>query len=134
LTESEEAGIPVVGIGLGMAPLQLPQLFPVAVYAPNFADLGSALSVALEVSQGNVKEKVTPQEVSPEMEERVVKSLIERLNDRSYCYNQKLAKSIETKEVSMDFFQCIGNTSSLFMTDNDSMGSNPEEEHYNFVM
>jgi hypothetical protein len=60
LAECDMSGIDVLGVGVGLAPLRLPDLFPVAVYCPTPTDLDRGLAAALDVFG-----KVTPTSITP---------------------------------------------------------------------
>jgi hypothetical protein len=128
LLECEEAGIPVVGIGLGLAPVHLPQLFPVALHSPRSADLGVALSVALEVAHVGTENKILPAILSSQMELEKMKTLLQRISDSKSVINKRLAESIRDKLVSIDMCESFGNTKLLFMKHRSEV--NPTIEPY----
>ncbi|KAA6398400.1 MAG: putative serine/threonine-protein kinase PLK4 [Streblomastix strix] len=122
--------IDVMGIGLGIAPLQLPLLFPIALYAPNPADLGQAMSVALGVSGVGLCENIIPRQLYSIANNARLKRI-----ERLLCGNPKmysiLAKNIKERELSFDFFEQFGNTDLLYMKrDAKHITDNPLEEPY----
>jgi hypothetical protein len=128
LVDCEEAGISVVGVGLGIAPIQLPQLFPVAVYSPRSADLGVALSVALEVSHVGTESKISPTLLVSQMDKSKIDNLFKNLTNPKATVNKKLAERVREKTVSKDMNEIFGNINILF--DDIRSGSNTTDEPY----
>jgi hypothetical protein len=129
LIECEDAGISVVGVGLGLAPVHLSKLFPVSVYSPRSADFSTALSVALEISQFRTEYKIFPGLLIPQMEKSRIDNLFKSLTNPKAVINTKLGQEIRNKKMSMDMFEKFGDTSLLFMKQ--KLEKNSTKEPYN---
>ncbi|KAA6400332.1 MAG: hypothetical protein EZS28_004141 [Streblomastix strix] len=130
LLDCDASGIDVVGVGLGIAPLQLPQLFPTAFYAQYPTELGNAMAAALSVSRLGSNGEITAQQLFSEVDVQREQQLeILLCGDPSQC--PQLSKSIRERELSQDFMEAIGNTDLLFMKGSAiGLTQNPEEKPY----
>ncbi|KAA6370049.1 MAG: hypothetical protein EZS28_034424, partial [Streblomastix strix] len=130
LVDCDAGGIDVLGIGLGIAPLQLSKLFPAALYAPNLADLGISCAVALGVSgvrsNKEIKASLLISQTNEDRQKKLRKFLCA---DPQICH--QLARSIRERELSKDFMEAIGKTDLFFMKGTAAqLTQNPEEEPY----
>ncbi|KAA6391978.1 MAG: putative NEK protein kinase, partial [Streblomastix strix] len=130
LIDCDSSQIDVLGVGLGIAPLQLPHLFPAALYAPNPADLGEAMAVALSVSGVGSCGTI----IAKQLFSTVDNDQLEKL-EGLMCGNPQmcpmLSKNIRERELSLDFFETFGDTDLLYMKGT-AVGllQNPLEEPY----
>ncbi|KAA6394322.1 MAG: hypothetical protein EZS28_010148, partial [Streblomastix strix] len=130
LHDCDSSQIDVLGVGLGIAPLQLPLLFPIALYAPNPADLGQAMAVALGVSGVGSSGNIIPRQLYSKINEDRLKRI-----ERLLCGNPNicpiLAKNIKERELSLDFFETFGDTDLLYMKGTAAgLSQNAEKEPY----
>ncbi|KAA6378936.1 MAG: putative NEK protein kinase, partial [Streblomastix strix] len=130
LIDSDASQIDVLGVGLGIAPLQLQNLFPIALYAPNPADLGEAMAVALSVSGVGSCGSI----IARQLFTVVDKDRLQKL-EGLLCGNPRicpmLSKNIRERELSLDFFEQFGNTDLLYMKGTaQNISDNPLEEPY----
>ncbi|KAA6402261.1 MAG: hypothetical protein EZS28_002207, partial [Streblomastix strix] len=130
LHDCDSSQIDVLGVGLGISPLQLPYLFPNALYAPNPADLGNSMAVALGVSGTGPVGSITTSQLFSVVDEERLKNLENLLCGKpEIC--PLLAKNIKERELSLDFFEQFGDTDILYMKgDEQNATDNPLEEPY----
>ncbi|KAA6403970.1 MAG: hypothetical protein EZS28_000496, partial [Streblomastix strix] len=130
LIDCDASQIDVLGVGLGIAPLQLPLLFPNAVYAPNSADLGRAMAVALGVSGVQSSENIIPRQLFSITDKDQLKKLEGLLCGNPQMCTQ-LAQNIRERELSLDFFETFGDTDLLYMKgDAKGLKQNAEKDPY----
>jgi hypothetical protein len=129
LSECESSGIDVLGIGIGIAPLNLRKLFPVALYCPDINDLGKGLAISMEVSGRLNSSPITPREIFciPEGNFHDVMDLL--------CGYAKLCpalrNSIADQPLSLDFMESVGDTDLIYMKGAaENLTVNPEEEPF----
>ncbi|KAA6367360.1 MAG: hypothetical protein EZS28_037113, partial [Streblomastix strix] len=130
LIDSDASQIDILGVGLGISPMQLPLLFPVALYAPNPVDLGNSIAVALGVSGVGSCGSIIARQLFSVVDEERLKNLEALLCGKpEIC--PLLAKNIKERELSLDFFEQFGNTDLLYMKGSAQDASdNPLEEPY----
>jgi hypothetical protein len=134
LNECESAGISVVGVGLGIAPLQLPNLFPVALHSPRYTDFGVAIAAALEISPVGAEEEISVSSLTTQINIERVRVLFDRLRVPRAVRNQSLVNDIRDRKVSFDMVERFANKRLVLMDPNNKEGSkileNPQEEPY----
>jgi hypothetical protein len=128
LIECAVSGIDVLGIGVGLAPVHLQELFPVALYCPNPIDLDRGLAAALDVSGRVTPTPITPRELFSLIEN--VNSVIDLLSGAPRLCSS-LRSQICSQPLSLDFMEVIGDTDLLFMKGRaKSLSQNPKAEPY----
>jgi MoxR-like ATPase len=129
LSKCEEGGIDVLGIGVGIAPVHLDALFPVALYCPNPSDLGRAMACALGVSGGVTSNPIVPLPVIGLFEDLAQNAAKELCGLPRLC--PSLASAIQDQCFSQDFFERIGSPDHLFVKGSVvGLTQNPEDEPY----
>ncbi|KAA6354243.1 MAG: hypothetical protein EZS28_050230, partial [Streblomastix strix] len=130
LIDSDASQIDILGVGLGISPMQLPLLFPIALYAPNPADLGVAMAIALGVSGVGSCGNIIPRQLFSITDKDQLKKLEGLLCGNPQMCTQ-LAQNIRERELSIEFFETFGDTDLLYMKgDAKGLKQNAEKDPY----
>jgi hypothetical protein len=131
LVDCEENGIDILGIGLGIAPLHLSELFPLCLYAPNPSDLGVAMAAAMGVSLKASSTAIGSRQLYHNPDETKMAQIRDRLCLGGPRFCPQLGKSIRELGISEDFLRRFGDMKTLLMEgENRSLTSNPQTEPY----
>ncbi|KAA6374901.1 MAG: hypothetical protein EZS28_029573, partial [Streblomastix strix] len=114
LHDCDESQIDVLGIGIGIAPLQLPLLFPIALYSPNIKNIGVAMAIALGVSSSESARNIIASQLYSQISDQRGEKLEGLLCGKpEICL--RLAQSIQDRELSQEYFETFGDTNLLYM-------------------
>jgi hypothetical protein len=127
LVDCQMSGIDVLGIGIGIGPVHLPELFPICLYAPNPCDLGSAMAAAFGISGTAKCDAIGTRQLFQQIDATKIMQIEELLCKRSAAFCPDLGKSIINQPVSEEFMACFGDVGAMFDVDPIS-GANPETE------
>jgi Mg-chelatase subunit ChlD len=127
LIDCEMSGIDVLGIGVGIAPVHVADLFPLCLYAPNPSELGSAMAAALGVSGSSTMPNITPNQIYQAVDEGKLRAIEDLRCKGGVRFCPALGKSITEQPVSEDFMAAFGDVNGLFHVD-PNRGANPEDE------
>jgi hypothetical protein len=132
LIDCESSGIDVLGIGVGIAPFHIAELFPVCLYSPNPADLGVAMAAVLGVSIKASASGISSRELYHQPEANKMQEIRDRLCKSGPQFCPALGSSIKDRPLSIDFLEALGDTDILMMRNSaNSLTTNPEQEPYN---
>jgi hypothetical protein len=121
LVECDTEGIEVGAIGLGVAPLHLSHLCPIAVHGLHGSDFIEAMKVAFgtleQDSSGdsNVSSVITPAIIKVQLNSKEINEIKKNLSNPEAAVNKDLIENIDKKPMSMDMFETFANTKILFM-------------------
>jgi hypothetical protein len=129
MADCEATGIDVLGIGLGISPLHLPELFGVCLYAPSPADLDLAAAAAMGVSGKASSSEILSRQLYHQPEKDAIPHIRDRLCNAGPRFCTDLAASIRDHGISKDFLILFGKPELLIMN-NQGYTRNPEEDPY----
>jgi hypothetical protein len=130
LVDCESTGIDVLGIGLGIAPIHLPELFPLCLYAPNPADLGIATSAALGFAGPSSSAAISSRQIYHGPEQEALQQIRDRLCKAGPVNCPGLGASIHNQPLAIDDFLATLGDSDLLVMKNDArhLTANSEKE------
>lgn len=113
LLKAEESEIDVIGVGLGLAPVHLPLLFPQCLYTPKIEGLQIALSIAFGMDRSDGLNHVSSQIQSDPVKQDEFSGMKELLFDKTFA-EKALEESIRLKPPTRTFLEGYGNRDYLF--------------------